>query len=58
MLNLTDISYGVKGHNKFYQIQLVTRNGEFYVYTKWGRTGAANPASDLKEVDSRFDGIT
>lgn len=22
MLNLTDVSYGVKGHNKFYQIQV------------------------------------
>lgn len=40
MLNLTDIGYGVKGHNKFYQIQLLTKSDSFYLFTKWGRVGA------------------
>ena len=41
MFNLTDISYGVKGHNKFYQIQLLMKDDEFFVYTKWGRVNIA-----------------
>jgi len=50
MLNQTDISYGVKGHNKFYQIQLIERDDgmAWWVFTKWGRVGAASPQSALK----------
>lgn len=33
MLNLTDVSYGVKGHNKFYQIMVIEDNS-FYFYAK------------------------
>jgi poly [ADP-ribose] polymerase len=41
MLNQTDISYGVKGHNKFYVIQALEDDsgGRFYVFTRWGRVG-------------------
>ena len=43
MLNLTDISYGVRGHNKFYQIQVLTKDDAFYLFTRWGRVGAKTP---------------
>eukprot|EP01084_Bolivina_argentea_P102982 184491_1 len=42
MLNQTDISYGQRGHNKFYAIQLLEHNqrGTQYKFiTKWGRVG-------------------
>ncbi|CAK63275.1 unnamed protein product (macronuclear) [Paramecium tetraurelia] len=51
MLNLTDISYGVKGHNKFYQIQVLKKDGDYFLFTKWGRTGASNPQQEIKESD-------
>ena len=57
MLNLTDISYGVKGHNKFYQIQVLTQNDEFYFFTRWGRVGAKNPQENLQSLESRYDAI-
>ena len=58
MLNLTDISYGVKGHNKFYLIQVLHRDGkEFTVYTKWGRVGAQNPQSQYVVFPSKYDAI-
>jgi len=58
MLNLTDISYGVKGHNKFYQIQVLHRdNKEFTVFTKWGRVGAQNPQSNYVVFPSKYDAI-
>ena len=55
MLNLTDISYGVKGHNKFYQIWISKRNGKFILNTKWGRVGAKNPQSKMQEYDSKIE---
>jgi len=36
MLNQTNIS---NNNNKFYVIQLISCNGSFYVYTRWGRVG-------------------
>eukprot|EP00741_Cyanophora_paradoxa_P001709 tig00000498_g1659.t1 len=44
MLNQTDITYGVSGHNKFYVIQLLEHDkqpGKFAVFTRWGRVGVA-----------------
>lgn len=58
MLNFTDISYGVKGHNKFYQIQILHRNNtEFTLFTKWGRVGAQNPQSQNVVYPSKYDAI-
>ena len=57
MLNLTDISYGVKGHNKFYQIQILRKAGKYTLYTKWGRVGANNPGSNNEEFESKIDTI-
>ncbi|EGZ11175.1 hypothetical protein PHYSODRAFT_337921 [Phytophthora sojae] len=45
MLNLTDISYGTYGNNKFYMGQLIVDRGRFVVYRKWGRVGAKTPQS-------------
>ncbi|CAG9327899.1 unnamed protein product [Blepharisma stoltei] len=56
MLNLTDVSYGVKGHNKFYQIMVIEDNG-FYFWAKWGRVGAPNPASSLSPCSSKAEAI-
>ena len=41
MLNQTDISYGQRGHNKFYVVQALQEdNGKnCYVWTRWGRVG-------------------
>lgn len=58
MLNLTDISYGQKGHNKFYQIQIYKEGGKYFFFTKWGRVGAKNPQSKIEEFDSKIDAIT
>ncbi|KAF0775281.1 hypothetical protein AaE_001019, partial [Aphanomyces astaci] len=46
MLNQTDVSYGVKGHNKFYSFQIIIDNDDghqAYVFFRWGRVGAKNP---------------
>ena len=42
MLNQTDISYNVKGHNKFYVIQLLESDDktQYYCWQRWGRVGA------------------
>jgi hypothetical protein len=37
MLNQVDIAFGVKGHNKFYFIQLLTNDKAWNLFTKWGR---------------------
>jgi hypothetical protein len=37
MLNQVDIAFGVKGHNKFYFIQLLTNDTAWNLLTKWGR---------------------
>jgi poly [ADP-ribose] polymerase len=47
MLNLTDVSYGVKGNNKFYQIQVLQRDENFAMFTKWGRIGVKNPRTQI-----------
>ena len=57
MLNLTDISYGVKGHNKFYQLQVLKRSGRYSLFTKWARVGAKNPQSLVEEFDTKFEAV-
>ncbi|KAL4429670.1 hypothetical protein ABPG74_017079 [Tetrahymena malaccensis] len=58
MLNLTDISYGEKGHNKFYQIEVLHKGYTvFNLYTKWGRVGAQNPQESYKRMDNKYDAI-
>ncbi|KDO31669.1 hypothetical protein SPRG_03588 [Saprolegnia parasitica CBS 223.65] len=50
MLTLTDVSFGVKGHNKFYAIQIILRDTavhEAHVFFKWGRIGAKTPQRKL-----------
>ncbi|ETV92242.1 hypothetical protein, variant 1 [Aphanomyces invadans] len=50
MLNQTDVSYGVKGHNKFYSFQIIIDNSDghrAYVFFKWGRVGAVRPQRKL-----------
>ncbi|KAF0709232.1 Aste57867_6036 [Aphanomyces stellatus] len=50
MLNQTDVSYGVKGHNKFYSFQIIIDNNDGYrafVFFRWGRVGAKNPQRKL-----------
>lgn len=54
MLTLTDVAYGQKGHNKFYVIQLLTKNGSYFLRTVWGRVGVAFPPNDIKEFSSRL----
>ncbi|CAH0487044.1 unnamed protein product [Peronospora farinosa] len=52
MLNLTDISYGVYGNNKFYMGQLIVDHGVFVVFRKWGRVGAKSPQSQTERFDT------
>ncbi|CAK4390149.1 unnamed protein product [Aphanomyces euteiches] len=50
MLNQTDVSYGIKGHNKFYMFQIIVDNNDghrAFVFFKWGRVGAKNPQRKL-----------
>lgn len=54
-LNQTDVSYGVKGHNKFYLIQVLRSGGRYFLWTKWGRVGAPTPASNLQPCTSLQD---
>eukprot|EP00484_Ammonia_sp_Unknown_P027266 CAMPEP_0197024856 /NCGR_PEP_ID=MMETSP1384-20130603/5334_1 /TAXON_ID=29189 /ORGANISM="Ammonia sp." /LENGTH=655 /DNA_ID=CAMNT_0042453313 /DNA_START=54 /DNA_END=2021 /DNA_ORIENTATION=- len=48
MLNQTDISYNVRGHNKFYAIQLLEhkQRGQYKLVCKWGRVGAKAQKSE------------
>ena len=48
MLNQTDINYGVRGHNKFYAIQLLEhKEGNlFKLVIKWGRVGTKGSTSE------------
>ena len=55
-LNLTDVNYGVKGHNKYYIIQVLESNG-FYLWTKWGRVGASTPFTNLAPCSSKAEAI-
>ncbi|CAH0477959.1 unnamed protein product [Peronospora belbahrii] len=52
MLNLTDISYGTYGNNKFYMGQLIVDCGVFVVFRKWGRVGATSPQSQSERFDT------
>ncbi|KAG6583242.1 poly polymerase catalytic domain containing protein [Phytophthora cinnamomi] len=52
MLNLTDISYGTYGNNKFYTGQLIVDCGRFVVFRKWGRVGAKTPQSKVESYSS------
>ena len=59
MLNLTDITYSQKGHNKFYQIQMLQQDDDkFFIWTKWGRVGAKNPGTNLEPCMSRKEAIS
>lgn len=52
-LNLTDI---INNNNKFYNIELVeASDGQIYIYTKYGRVGVANPASEYRACSSKAD---
>ncbi|KAK1946348.1 Poly [ADP-ribose] polymerase 2 [Phytophthora citrophthora] len=63
MLNLTDISYGVYGNNKFYMAQLILDRGGFVVFRKWGRVGAKTPQSkteifhSVEQAESAFQKV-
>lgn len=55
-LNLADVGYGIKGHNKFYIIQVLENNG-YYLWTKWGRVGANTPFNNLQPCSSKAEAI-
>ena len=59
MLNLTDVAYGIHGHNKFYLIQLLTSTTQtkYYIFFKWGRVGAEHPQTKLIPFYSKIDAI-
>eukprot|EP00276_Gloeochaete_wittrockiana_P011318 CAMPEP_0184646682 /NCGR_PEP_ID=MMETSP0308-20130426/3420_1 /TAXON_ID=38269 /ORGANISM="Gloeochaete witrockiana, Strain SAG 46.84" /LENGTH=644 /DNA_ID=CAMNT_0027076925 /DNA_START=63 /DNA_END=1997 /DNA_ORIENTATION=- len=51
MLNQTDVTFGVQGHNKFYVCQLLVPNiptGAWYVFTRWGRVGVPGQNKNQK----------
>jgi predicted DNA-binding WGR domain protein len=52
MLNVTDISYGTYGNNKFYMGQLIVDRSAFVVFRKWGRVGAKTPQSKTEHYSS------
>ena len=58
MLNQTDITYGVRGHNKFYAIQLLEhkQRGLYKFIVKWGRVGNTAQFTELL-VDSKATAI-
>ena len=51
MLNQTDIGFGVRGHNKFYAMQIIENDerSRWYLFRKWGRVGAKNPQNAFDE---------
>lgn len=52
-LNFTDI---MANNNKFYNLELVeATDGKIYIYTKYGRVGASNPASEYRACSSKSD---
>lgn len=57
MLNLTDVAYGIKGHNKFYNIQVVSSNEVYYLYCKWGRVGVTKPFTSLTPCSSKNEAV-
>jgi len=48
MLNQTDVNYGIRGHNKYYAIQLLKHRErmKFRVIYKWGRVGSSGQVSE------------
>lgn len=57
MLNYTDVTYGVRGNNKFYFMQLIATTHSFALHTKWGRVGAPNPQYQLKKMADRQQAV-
>ncbi|CAI5719892.1 unnamed protein product [Peronospora effusa] len=51
MFNVTDISYGVYGNNKFYMRQLIVNHGVFVVFRKLGQVGAKSPQSQTERFN-------
>jgi len=51
MLNLTDVSYGDYGHEKFYLLQVLEadKKKNYYVFARWGWVGADNAQTSLKK---------
>ncbi|TMW67934.1 hypothetical protein Poli38472_007606 [Pythium oligandrum] len=49
MLIYTDLTYGVKGNNKYYMAQLIQDGEEYMVWRRWGRVGAKIPQRSLEE---------
>ena len=57
MLNqsaVTSAAAPVKGHNKFYALQVVENNKQtrFWFFKRWGRVGAQTPQSSVEECTS------
>jgi len=52
MLNQVDVTYGVRGHNKFYAIQVLEHKekGMYKFVVKWGRVG-----SNAQKTEEVFD---
>ena len=59
VLNLTDVAYGVYGHNKFYKLQLLQCQDKpkWILWTCWGRVGADNPSQSVQEYYNKFDAM-
>jgi poly [ADP-ribose] polymerase len=57
MLNLTDVSYGIHGHNKFYFMQLLQRDDskKWTLFMKYGRVGAEKPQKRSFEFYNRTE---
>jgi len=52
-LNFTDI---INNNNKFYNLELVeATDGKIFIYTKYGRVGSPNPASEYRACSSKSD---
>jgi len=56
MLNQTDVTFGVKGHNKYYMMQISASAStqRWYLWKKWGRVGNINGKS-LVDFGTRGD---
>ena len=59
ILNLTDVAYGVLGHNKFYLMQVIQTHHvrQWVVFFKWGRVGAKNPQTKHIKFYNMIDAI-
>lgn len=47
---------GPGSNNKFYQVQLIHEWGQYKVFRKWGRVGAANPQSYVEVFSTSLEG--